>query len=144
MHSECDLTSCIFSFFSALIVFWNVYNRLNYCWNVSEALHWTRKFFCCLYFCQSVCDAIAIAEIIWFAWNLGKIFVLCEIKFIIVGVHCPNSLCTRIYKSISMHWWEIFIMGNSWLVLVFLCVRRDSDHWNYPILMKFGTNVYVF
>ena len=55
---------------------------LFYCRNISESLNWSQKVlgsFRCKTF-PSVCDAIAIAEIIRFAWILVQNFdVLCKI-----------------------------------------------------------------
>ena len=67
----------------------------------------------CLYLLRFVCHAITVAEIIQFARNLVQMFIhyaKLAASFYYVDVHCPNSVYTGIYKSISIRyclWWEI-------------------------------------
>ena len=72
--------------------------RVHWCTKISYAL--LRMQENTLYFYLCACEAAAVSEIKLFAWNLPQMFVLCEISYMVFSVHCSNSSCTGIHKTI--------------------------------------------
>ena len=109
------------------------------CRNVSEALHWTRKFFgviilVCLCVARQRCRKYCIR------FQFGTIFSLfCEISCIGFSLHYLNTGCTEIQKISQC----ITAYGEKCICISSVCVWLDGRSRNYSILLKLGANFYV-
>ena len=86
---------------------------------------WFEKFLVFVFLSVHVCDAITVAEIIRFAWNLAQM-CMCYTKLALVfAVHFLNSACTQKYLSALQYGGEALKSVLTWLLcLKFMHVTR--------------------
>ena len=65
-----------------------------------------------------------------------NVYVLFKSRCIVFGVHSPTSACIKVSQYITAY-------GGKFFKILSLCVWRDSGFRNFPIHLKFSTNIYV-
>ena len=120
----------------SLITFWFLQRQLGPTLNSNSV--W------CLHSCLSVCGAIAVTEIIWFAWNLKKkkcFYVMrnylyefwCSLsKYVCPDIHKTTSINYGLWREIYLYFWCLSVCGSSSVVdsleiwKKYLCVKPIS------------------